>query len=366
MEYNSGKPRIKPNLVNCEHEERLNHMFAMFKVLQTPWRCICAAVGVIHAILTFLFWSDEPSDQDIIDYVLGSTLSMLVRPHPSIGPTGFAVSVRKCLLKYKSGDIKRFQMVFTFTDQSEAKIHSFLLNGKQVVTNHVMMTVLGAYHVLSIHTKCHLFSNNLIKYILDRNLTILMPSTKSSIPLHNGLLTSKLSPIIGFNDNIIGKWHAAPVDYNSVLDESRNMDALSGHASTPIDATHPSQYLRYLNASRSVLEGVMKSHNVPSHLKEALFNHIIVHSTDHISTWKITKYIQFGWVLHDSKVTRFQSLHRLITWNVWIQPIFNPWTDLRIADENQPFYQDLYAEMKHLDSQYGFNFADDITVSVAY
>ena len=359
--------RIKPSLTNCEFEERLSHMFIMFAVFQRPWRWICTVTGIIYAILTLLLWSKDPSDKDILDYVLGSVLSMLVRSNPSLGPNGYSLSVKKCLLKFTPGEIQNFQMDFTYCKASgAAKICSFQLNGKLTYARQSMMTVLACYHALSLHPKSHLFSNNLVKYIVDNELTVLMPSTKSSIPLHNGLLTAKFGPITSFNDNIVGKCLALPVVFNSVLDESRNMDALSGHASLPIDASHPSKYLRYLHASRSVLQQVMKSHNVPSHLKEALFNHIIVHSTDHIASYETTKHYHFTWMLYDSKATWFQHLHTLIVLNIWIKPIFNPWTDLRIADVKQPFYQDLYSEMKGLDSEYGFNFADEIIVSVAY
>ena len=110
----------------------------------------------------------------------------------------------------------------------------------------------------------------------------------------------------------------------------------------------------------------MKFYDIPINLCEALFNHTVVHSTDNIVAWRFTKYLHFGWTLQDKRGTWYQVLHRLFTTNIWIRPIFNPYDNLRIRDIKQPFYQQLYSDLKHLDAKYGFNYSDDITCSVAY
>ena len=276
--------RLALGLENCSFKPKLLWVFFNYSIVQSPWHMIKLFWCAMYSSVAMMFGLRDPTDSDIIAYVEGTTLSMLITKDKT-NQDLYSLVVNTCLLELTTGPLESFKMTYS---KRKSTILSFELNGKEMHTRELIMSVLFAYHTTSLHTKCHLFSNSLTNYIIDNEIEILEPSTLSSIPLHQGLLFSTMSAVTeqrGWYYESVGQFYTHPAKRPSVLEESNNFSAMEHHKAlaSKIDPCRI-KYLDYLVASHRVIGEVLQNHNLPKQLVEPLFNHTIVHSTDHINT----------------------------------------------------------------------------------
>ena len=101
MDKTHNLRKIRTSIKDYDNKDKYIDMFIMFRLVQTPWRMISAFIGVVHSLLALLFWSKEPTDQDIITYVLETSMCILVRQHPD-RPDTYTAQVDRCVLKFAS------------------------------------------------------------------------------------------------------------------------------------------------------------------------------------------------------------------------------------------------------------------------
>ena len=279
--------RLNVGLENCSYKPRLLWIFLNFSLVQTPWHIVKFVWCILYCLVAMTFGLRELTDRDIIAYVEGTTLGMLITKDTKQKDL-YSVVVNKCLLKLTTGRLESFKLSYS---RLTSTIVYFELNGEEMHTRELIMSVIFTYHTTSIHTKCHLFSNSVTTFILDQNMEILEPATITSIPLHNALIHSTMSAVTeqrGWYYKMIGQFYTHPVKRSSLIDESKNFSAMKHHETMASKrVVYQGNYMRYLMASRLVLGDVLDHHNLPPLLLDPLFNHTIVHSTDHYNIYNL-------------------------------------------------------------------------------
>ena len=361
---------VVTGLTNCSYRPSLRRIFLRHYLLQSTWQVLKFFWSVAYTILLMMFWLRSPTDRDIVRYMEGTVLGLLISRVSDQDDT-YSLDVDECHLQGTLGKITSFHVVYTKRrrlDTESSRIISFVLNGTERYDRHLMMGVLFCYHSTSIHTKCHLFANSLTEYIIDNNLEILMPSTRTSLPLHHGLVHSAMSPVTestGWYYYLVGRFYMHPSLRPSLLKEVKNISTLKGHANHILrEEASPSIYIQYLKAARCDLKACMHHHNIPMHLLEALFNSTIVHSTDH-GNYKLARF-WCSFVIGDARCTKLNVFRTTCFNTLFAKPTLNPFFTNKICYMTNPFYREVYERFKSLDAQYGMSYADMITASIMY
>ena len=361
---------VVTGLANCSYRPSLRRIFLRHYLLQSTWQVLKFFWSVAYTILLMMFWLRSPTDRDIVRYMEGTVLGLLISRVSDQDDT-YSLDVDECHLQGSLGRITSFHVVYTkrrHLDTETSRIISFVLNGTERYDRHQMMGVLFCYHTTSIHTKCHLYANSLTEYIINNKLEILMPSTHTSLPLHHGLVHSAMSPVTestGWYYYLVGRLYMHPSLRSSVLKEVKNLSTLKGHANHTLrEEASPSIYIQYLKAARCALKACMHHHNIPMHLLEALFNSTIVHSTDH-AAYKLPRF-WCSFVIGDARCTKLNVFRTTCFNTLFAKPTLNPFFTNKICHMTNPFYKEVYERLKSLDAQYGMSYADMITASLMY
>ena len=363
---------IKRSIVNCDFEEKYKRIFWENKIFQAPWMIAKLVVGLIYNLIIYLFILKEPTDDDIVDYLENSTMALLVNS----GGNRSTFEVEDCHLKscLSSVTIKSIKIVFKKDARGKAKIEAFHFNEEKIANRCLMMEAIFFYHSTSAHPKFHLYSNSLTKYIVDNNISALLPSTKSSLPLHNALTRSPTSPLTDIRTRTEKPWihrfitrvYSVEITRESMIEETLQPSCTFKDLSQGIvEGSLP--FVRYLTECRMVVEKSLSHIGLPNELLDPLFYHIIVHAVDHASCYRLTWNLKFGvGEFHDkpSRVSLFRSL--MFRWQM-TKPSSPPiWSNKIKYIKNNPFYAAIYEEVKCLDTKYKVNFADFITASIMY
>ena len=359
--------QIALGLDNCSYMPKLKRVYLEHWFLQTPWRVFKFIWVVIYNLIAIVFWLQEPSDRDIIKFIEMTTLGMLLRLVDGDEPV-YLLEVKRCHLRLTTGKIENFSVVYAKPKLGEPEIKSFTLNGRERQGQQLIMSVVFSYLGTAMHTKSHLFSNSLAEYIIDNKLDILMPSTITSRPLHMGLLHSPMSVITeqrGWYYDLIGRFYVHPTLRPSCLEESRNLSVLEAHPDRVRSEESPSPYIRYLASARVALQQVMDRHDLPANLTTPLFNHMIVHSTEHVNEWLYAQF-RYGCILEDRPCTTMEAFRTMSLIALFCKPTTNPIFTNKIRYINNSFYKELYGKLKQLDAQFGFDFADEVNASIMY
>ncbi|XP_035658597.1 uncharacterized protein LOC118403848 [Branchiostoma floridae] len=272
------------------------------------------------------------------------------------------MTVDDCKLRASGGyHLKHMSMLYK-KGEDAVQILRFTRNGVNLSNRSQIFSTLYFYGTLSSHVKCHLFSNSLVRHIVDRDLKILQESTYTSIPLHYGLLHSSISALQSEGNVSRFLGYGGVGIRESLMEESRNMRAWEGHQSgRRWDLLGQESLLYKLFRSRQALRDVMRRHGVDQKLLEALFNHIVVHAMDHYGCDKSSN-LRFS--LHPWHVGC--STHQAFNTNMFrvliVRPNLNPLAPNTLRSINKPFYRDLYRELKIIHPQV----AEEATASVMY
>ncbi|XP_078608334.1 uncharacterized protein LOC144880169 isoform X2 [Branchiostoma floridae x Branchiostoma japonicum] len=352
---------ILPNFEDCEWTPSVAHLFRRHFFLQTPMYFLRWLYAVFYS-LYLLFVLKAPTDADMVWAVENTSLCMLIRPASNGRSDEYEITVDDCKLRATGGfQLNNMSMRYK-KGEDGVKILHFTRNGEEISDMSQIFSFWFFYGTLSSHAKCHLFSNSLVRHIVDRDLKTLQESTYTSIPLHYGLLHSPISPLQ--SDGNVSSFLAVGVvgTRESVMKESKNMSAWEGHQSgRRWDLLGQESLLYKLFRSRRALQGVMKRHGVDQKLLEPLFNHIVVHSMDHHGAYK-SSHLRFSLHPWDTGCTTYQAFNTNMFRVMLVRPNLNPLALNTLRSINKPFYQDLYRELKNIDP----DVAEMATASVMY
>ena len=194
MSQKNGANGIKPSIVNCDYDKKYKDIFWENRCFQSPWAILKFFQGLLYNLCVYLFFLKSPTDSDIVKYLENTTLSLYVIS----GPDGISkFQIEHCKLKSCVPNVclKSINIVYRKLSLNTANIQSFHYNGKSIRNKALMMELIFFYHATSAHTKFHLYSNGLTEYIIDNKVKVLLPSIKSSLPLHYSLIKWTISPI---------------------------------------------------------------------------------------------------------------------------------------------------------------------------
>ncbi|XP_035665406.1 uncharacterized protein LOC118408656 [Branchiostoma floridae] len=346
--------QILPRIDDCECTPSIQHLFRRHYLLQSPMYYIRWLYAVIYSLyLLFVLRSRDPTDTDIVGYIENTTMAILVRPATDGKLGEYEVTFCDCKLR-TSGGYKLKNMLLRYkTGKNGVHILRFIRNGVEVTDRSQIFSTIYFYHIHSMHTKSHLFSNSLVRNIVNNDVKTLQESSYTSIPLHYQLLHSSLSVLewdgnmsryLGYGDACIRE---------SIVEESRNMSALEGHQAVHRWNSHgKDSFAGKLFRSRLALQDVMERHGIDPKMLDALFNHTIVHSVDHHGISE-RSFLRFS--LHPCTWDKDCSTYRAFNTSVFrvliTQPNLNPLAPNTLRFINKPFYQDLYRELKNIDPQ---------------
>ncbi|XP_066292664.1 uncharacterized protein [Branchiostoma lanceolatum] len=350
---------VRPRIDDCECTPCVQHLFRRHYLLQSPMYYIRWIYAVLYS-LYLLFFLRDPTDRDIVGYIENTTMTMLIRRDGGSGEC--EVTVSDCKLR-ASGGYKLKNMSLRYkAGRNGVQILNFTRNGDEVTDRAQIFSTIYFYHTHSMHTKSHLFSNGLVRHIVDNDVKTLQESSYTSIPLHYVLLHSSLSVLMwdGNMSRYLGYGDACIRE--SLVEESRNMSALEGHRAEHRWNSHGKDtFAGKLFRSRLALKGVMGRHGIDPKLLDALFNHTIVHSVDHhgMSEWSCLRFSLHPW---DKECSLYQAFNTSVYRVLITQPNLNPLAPNTLRSINKPFYQDLYRELKNIDTAW----AEVVTASVMY
>ena len=363
---------IKPSIVNCDFEEKYKWIFWEHKLFQAPWMIAKLVVGLIYNIIIYLFILKEPTDDDIVNYLENTTMALLVNS----GSNRSTFEVDDCQLKscLSSVTVRSIKIVFKKDARGRATIEAFHFNGEKITNKCLMMETIFFYHTASAHPKFHLYSNSLTKYIVDNNISALLPSTKTSLPLHNALTRSPTSPVTDMRTRTEKPWihrfitrvYSVEITRESLIEETLKPSCTFKDLSQGI-VKGSLPFVTYLTECRMAVEKSLSHTGLPNELLDPLFYHIIVHAVDHASCYAQTWGLKFGVgevLAEPSRVSLFRSL--MFRWQM-TKPSSPPiWSNKIKYIKKNPFYAEIYEEVKRLDAKYEVNFADFITASIMY
>ncbi|CAH1268891.1 Hypp4016 [Branchiostoma lanceolatum] len=358
------KPRkesspVHPDLADCHPIPSVAHLFRRHWFLQSPMYFIRWIYAVFYSLYLLLVLRD-PTDSDIVEYVENTTLAMLIRLARNGRPEEYDVTVGDCKLRASGGyKLKSWSLTYK-KGNGGAEILRFSRNGVEIGDRSQIFSTVFLYHVHSLHTKSHVFSNGVARHIVENDVKTLLESSYTSMPLHNALLHSCQSPLEGTVAKLLG--YICPCTRESVVEESRNMSALKGHQTKQCWEVRGKDTVAYkLFRLRQALQVVMKRHAIDQNWLEALFNHTIVHSVDHyLSTQQA--HLRFSLHPWDAGCTTYQAFNTNMFRVLISFPTLNPLAPNTLRTIHKPFYQDLYRELKKIDPK----IADTVTASVMY
>ena len=331
--------------------------------------------GLFVNIIVYLFFLKTPTDEDIVNFVENTTLALLL-DFDSSETESRKLEMEDCEIKscIPSVALRSFKMVFKKHPQGRVSIESFQFNGRIITNRILMMEIIFFFHTASFHTKFHLYSNSLTEYIVDNNISLLLPSTKTSLPLHNALTKQPISPVPDAKTRTENPWihrfitrvYSVEITRESLIEESLKPYKFKDISQEEAEESLP--FVGYLAECRIAVKKALKNAVLPDELLEPLFYHMIVHAVDHASCYKQCWNLKFGvGEFLDgpfSGVLTFRSL--MFRWQL-IKPSLPPIRSNKIKHIRQnPFYFEIYESVKQLDVKYRFNFADIITASVMY
>ncbi|XP_066291403.1 uncharacterized protein [Branchiostoma lanceolatum] len=307
---------FRPRIDDCECTPSVQHLFRRHYLLQSPMYYIRWIYAVLYS-LYILFFLRDPTDRDIVGYIENTTMAMLIRRD---GKTGeYEVTVSDCKLRASGGySLKNMSLRYK-TGRNGVQILNFTRNGVDVDNGSEMFSTVYFYHIHSMHTKSHLFSNSLVRHIVDNDVKTLQESSYTSMPLHYVLLHSSLSVLMwdGNMSRYLGYGNACIRE--SILEESRNMSALEGHRA---------------------------EHRWNLHGKDTFAG-------------KLFRFSLHPW---DKDCSLYQTFNTSVFRVLITQPNLNPLAPNTISSINKPFYQNLYRELRKIDPK----MADVVTASVMY
>ncbi|XP_019632431.1 PREDICTED: uncharacterized protein LOC109476046 [Branchiostoma belcheri] len=349
---------ILPSIDDCEWTPSVQHLFWRHYLLQSPMYFIRWIYVALYS-LYLLFVMRAPTDRDIVGYIENTTMAMLIRPATDGKSGEYEVTVKYCKLRASGGYRLKNMSLRYKKSKSDVRVLCFTRNGVKINNRCQIFSTIFFYHGHSLHTKSHLFSNGLVRHIVDNDIKTLRESTYTSIPLHYALLHSSVS-VLGNVSRYLG--YGSACIRESVVEESRNMSALSGHQAMEHWNLHGrDSFAGRLFRSRQALQIVMERHKIDPKLLDPLFNHTIVHSLDHDAStgWLMLRFSLHPW---DTECSMYQAFNTSMFRILITLPNLNPLAPNTIRSINKPFYQDLYRELRKIDPK----MADAVTASVMF
>ena len=282
---------LQPDLADCHFSPELTETFNRYYLYQVSWYYFKWIWSVLYSLLLMVFLR-TPTDQDILKYVENTLLSMLVRVSKDCMAEEYVLEVKDCKLRLTGGyELRQMRLVYRKMhrkDQSVTyQIISFFRNDEPLEDHQQIFATIFLYHIVSLHTKCHLHANGLTRHILRNNIAALKESSYVSLPLHRSLLHSSYSPLQ--RDpmaNSVSKalGYILPVLQDSVVEETKNVSSMKGHRYA--QRWQRLDFPKKIYQSRLALKRCVERHGISDRLVTPLFTSTIVHTVEHYSMYK--------------------------------------------------------------------------------
>ena len=366
---------IKPSLVNCSYEDKYRRLFWENRLFQTPWMIIKLLAGLFVNLIIYLFFLKTPTDKDIVNFVENTTLALLL-DFGSSETASRKLEMEDCEIKscLPSVALGSFKMIFKKHPQGRVSIELFQFNGRIITNRILMMEIIFFFHTASFHTNFHLYSNSLTEYIVDNNISLLLPSTKTSLPLHHTLTKQPISPVPDAKTRTENPWihrfitrvYSVDITRESLIEESLKPYKFKDLSQEEAEESLP--LVGYLAECRIAVKKALNNAALPDGLLEPLFYHMIVHAVDHASCYAQSWNLKFGvGEFLDGPCSQLSIFRSLMFRWLMVKPSIPPvWSNKIKYIRRNPCNFEISETIKHLDVKYQVNFADKITASVMY
>ena len=319
------------------------------------WLCTLPAyffmfvAGVICTLVNSCLFDKHPTQQDVINLLLHTSLFLLVEKDSA---TGMYVFECNSLLvmeeKQQPYGLQKMKIICSLNDHS---IHRFQVNQEEVSDPAVMMGAVSCYFCLSHHTKIHCVSECLMKYITDNKLKELYPSLFFTRALHTGLLYNPMSPMASPS---FMPGHL-PIGYGSILAETENWASFNHRGLTLFRNNDCVPLCKFFVQAREICFRHTRAvgMRLPS-IQEAFFLHTVVHAVDHYLSYKYTK------GLHYFQGACFRDL--------WMRPIVYPLvSNLMKTLPSTSVYNKIYVDLNAMTATaMDKELANCVTASIMY
>eukprot|EP01084_Bolivina_argentea_P097787 175777_1 len=329
-----------------------------------------------------LFGSIQPTDTNIVNLALSSTLSLIIdtnndNEYFSITFNAidlmfpwYAVEANKNpkqnMVKFtavsdiKWTDIKQLQQQNGYNGNVKWKITAFICSSSSNIVpinvNSQRMNILLKLNAMYSHPKIHSYFNQIYKYRKE-----LSEMGLGNLCLHGSMINESATipaVIQGMSMNYIG----IVLEYNGLQDIKHNWDTLK-----TLKLISP--FCKYIFESHDIVTGLVSKYNLPCD-GSAVFLSTVMHSTDHLTLWIYTKNMR----LNSINKLPFQSPYETILYDkimnnselfafTFVQP--NQYYFTNLLKDNQykhPFYQELYKKLYVVNKEY----TNEVTLSISY
>lgn len=305
-------------------------------LVTVPW----TALRMVFNKLTRGSYASAISDDDVIRFVEGTSSCVFSELLEDGRTLRLVLPERLPLATWHGRRIAGFEIRM---DIDERKITRCTLEGRSLLGDNDLIfgvVILAMTHYQ--HTKSHLMAEQATLEIERRGVSVLAPSARFTVALHDGLMNATQSPLGGEKAPLT----ATGVDKDSVA------------ASMPFHLAHfiderknRIRFYRFLAQGRVETIALLRQHGLDVS-PEAAFNNMVLHPVDHHQGMLLMR--RHIWSMDMSR--SFTSYLRSCFFaDVIAGPLTNPMVTERLADLDpvaHPFYAELYRKLYAIDPEY--------------
>jgi hypothetical protein len=201
-----------------------------------------------------------------------------------------------------------------------------------VSRNEILMSALAVAHAAWCHTTSHCLAEASAREIGSKQISVLEPSSRFTVSLHEGLLWAPYSAISLEDQPLHVGMHI------EALRKACRVIPTPQHDLNPRKAEMFPMF-RFWMTGHELLRRLVKKYELDVS-SEALFQNLVLHSPDHCALFR-TLTAPPLWSFDGSGTLR--SYVRTYVFNhFWLLPLFNPFEPERVSEMTHPFYQKLY------------------------
>jgi hypothetical protein len=314
--------------------------------------CIAFIVQLILFPYRYFFNFYQFSEEDVFDYIHETALILLVEVLKDTNTSTFKLK-RKFHQLTKVNGFTPENIEFTFDIQTKkiVSINDELRN----CSNEIFITCL--FHILTyqVHPTIHVAAEKSAIEIQSKRINLLSASVHFVSSLHEGLLFNYFSPL--------GKSVLRYTDYNDVptlygiwTDMSKQPIHVLQHEKEIFP------FYKFLVQSRSILFHQLSKNLVRNINYEYLFLNCIVHSLDHMNSFKILS--KSSRMSENGSPSLYYILNMYFYTHIWLPYHENMFNSNHLSKCQDVFFKELYLELKKIDVQ--DNYISEIVVSTCF
>ncbi|KAJ3362899.1 hypothetical protein GGF31_001288 [Allomyces arbusculus] len=346
--------------------------YAKFLWWQTSMYSLLWPFRMAKGILRTFWTARDPTIADVLRYVFGTTMLMLVRKSPDAGNHEYVIDVQHCKVHMVRGpyhqELRSWSARFTlpaardavtgFIDVSAGRMLNFTINGESTSNPQRMLGVLHTYYGSSQHPKLHVIAEAVMHKIETDQIKELYPSLMVTRSLHDMLLHSPWSPI----GAVWSRVQLFPITKESMITESLNWADFTHSGMFLFRDKVPFAHFMWL-ARKSVIQ---HTHEVGLDMvhAELLFLCSIAHAVDHHRTTELTEQLRFPVLIEEWNTTSWPDLlSSACARFTFMAPTLNPLrSNLMKSFPPESVYGKIYRDIRAVNQEW----ADVVTASIMY